>query len=82
MVKEESEGMETPEGSMTIIKPKWDQALPSQIHAVLEEFDDEVDVVLTVVRANDKARYRVQVSKLGKNRGMQESNTSSLRGKL
>ena len=25
---------------MTIVKPKWDQALPSQIYAVLVEYDD------------------------------------------
>ena len=40
LVKEESEGMEAPEESMTTKKPKWDQALPSQIHVVLEEYDD------------------------------------------
>ena len=40
LVKEGSEGMETLEESMTTMKPKWDQALPSDIHAVLEEFDD------------------------------------------
>ena len=32
--------MEALEESMTILKPKWHQALPSQICAVLEEFDD------------------------------------------
>ena len=32
--------MEAPEESTTTQKPKWDQALPSQICAVLEEFDD------------------------------------------
>ena len=32
--------METLEESMTTTKPKWDQALPSDIRAVLEEFDD------------------------------------------
>ena len=31
--------METPEESTTTQKPKWDQALPSLIRAVLEEFD-------------------------------------------
>ena len=40
LVKEDPEGMETPEESVTAQKPKWDQALPSQIRAVLEEFDD------------------------------------------
>ena len=40
LVKEDPEGMETPEESMTTQKPKWDQALPSHIRAVLEEFDD------------------------------------------
>ena len=40
LVQEDPEGMETPEESMTTQKPKWDQALPSQIRAVLEEFDD------------------------------------------
>ena len=41
LVKEDPEGMETPEEStMTTQKPKWDQALPSPIRAVLEEFDD------------------------------------------
>ena len=32
--------MEAPEESMTTVKPKWDQSLPSQIRVVLEEFDD------------------------------------------
>ena len=32
--------MEALEESTTTQKPKWDQALPSHIHAVLEEFDD------------------------------------------
>ena len=32
--------MEEPEESMTIVKPKWDQALRFYIHAILEEFDD------------------------------------------
>ena len=32
--------METLEESKTTKKPKWDQALPFDIHAVLEEFDD------------------------------------------
>ena len=32
--------MDAPEESMTRQKPKWDQALPSLIRAVLEEFDD------------------------------------------
>ena len=40
MVEEDSEGMEAPEESMIAVKPKWDQALTSQIRAVLEEFDD------------------------------------------
>ena len=40
LVKEDPEGMETLEESTTTQKPKWDQALPSQIRAVLEEFDD------------------------------------------
>ena len=40
LVKEDSEGMEAPEESMTTQKPKWDQALPSHIRAILEEFDD------------------------------------------
>ena len=40
LVKEDSEGMEAPEESTTTQKPKWDQALPSHICAVLEEFDD------------------------------------------
>ena len=40
LVKEDSEGMEAPEESTTTQKPKWDQALPSHIRAVLEEFDD------------------------------------------
>ena len=40
LVKEDPEGMETLEESMTTQKPKWDQALPSRICAVLEEFDD------------------------------------------
>ena len=40
LVKEESEDMDAPEESTTTQKPKWDQALPSLIRAVLEEFDD------------------------------------------
>ena len=40
LIEEEPKGMDAPEESMTTQKPKWDQALPSQIHAVLEEFDD------------------------------------------
>ena len=40
LVQEDPEGMEAPKESMTTQKPKWDQALPSQIRAVLEEFDD------------------------------------------
>ena len=40
LVKEDSEGMETPEESMGTMKPKWDPALPPQIHAILEEYDD------------------------------------------
>ena len=40
LAKEESERMEALEESMTTVKPKWDQTLPSQIRAVLEEFDD------------------------------------------
>ena len=40
MVKEDPEGMEVPNESTTMKKPKWDQALPSHIRVVLEEFDD------------------------------------------
>ena len=40
LVKEDRDGMETPKESMTTQKTKWDQALPSNIGAVLEEFDD------------------------------------------
>ena len=40
MVKDESEGMKTLEQSTAMVKPKWDQALPSHIYAILEEFDD------------------------------------------
>ena len=40
LVKEVSEGMDVPEESTTTQKPKWDQALPSLIRVVLEEFDD------------------------------------------
>ena len=39
MVKEESEGMETPEESTTTQNPKWDHALPSHISAVLDKYD-------------------------------------------
>ena len=39
LVEEESQGMDVPEESMTMQKPKWDQALLSSIRAVLEEFD-------------------------------------------
>ena len=40
LVKEDPKVMETLEESMTTQKAKWDQALPSHIRAVLEEFDD------------------------------------------
>ena len=40
LVEEESKGMDAPEESVTTQTPKWDQALPSSIRAVLEEFDD------------------------------------------
>ena len=40
LVQEESKGMDAPEECTTTKKPKWDQALPSLIRAVLEEFDD------------------------------------------
>ena len=40
LVEEESKGMDAPEESTTTQKPKWDQALPSSIRVVLEEFDD------------------------------------------
>ena len=39
LVKEESKGMEAQEESMTTMKPKWEPALPSPIHAILEAFD-------------------------------------------
>ena len=42
LVEEESKGLDAPEESTTAQKPKWDQALPSSIHAVLEEFDDVI----------------------------------------
>ena len=32
--------MDAQEESTTTKNPKWDQALPSPIHAVIEEFDD------------------------------------------
>ena len=48
LVKEGSEGMETLEESMTMKKPKWDQALPSDIRVVLEEFDDVFPQDLTL----------------------------------
>ena len=35
---EESVVLEAQRDSM--VKPKWDQALPADVHAVLEEFDD------------------------------------------
>ena len=40
LVEKESKGMDAPEESMPTQKPKSDQALPSSIRAVLEEFDD------------------------------------------
>ena len=40
LVKEDSESMEALEEPMTTTKPKWDQALPSHIRAVLGKFDD------------------------------------------
>ena len=40
LVEKETKGMDAPEESTTTQKPKWNQALPSLIRAVLEEFDD------------------------------------------
>ena len=40
LVEEQLKGMDAPKESTTTRKPKWDQALPSSICAVLEEFDD------------------------------------------
>ena len=40
LVKKESEGMEVLEESTATVKPKWNQALPSEVRVVLEEFDD------------------------------------------
>ena len=40
LVKEKSKGLEVPKESTTTLKPKWDQAFPSSICAVLEEFND------------------------------------------
>ena len=40
VVKEESEGMAAPKESTTMVKGKWDQALPSQIYAVVYEYND------------------------------------------
>ena len=40
LVQQESKGMDAPKESTTTQKPKWDQALPSSIRVVLEEFDD------------------------------------------
>ena len=40
LVKEDLEGMETLDESVTMVKPKWDEALPSDICAILEEYDD------------------------------------------
>ena len=40
LVNEESEAMDVIEESTTTQKPKWDQALPSLICVVLEEYDD------------------------------------------
>ena len=39
LVNEESEGMDALEKSTTMQKPKRDEALPSPVHVVLEEFD-------------------------------------------
>ena len=64
MVKEDSEGMETPEESMTTQKPKWDQALPSPIRAVLEEFDDvfpqDLPLGLPLVRQGHEFRIDLE----------------------
>ena len=40
LVEEEPKGTDASEESMTMQEPKWDQALPSSIRAILEEFDD------------------------------------------
>ena len=63
LVKEESEGMDAPEESMTMQKPKWDQALPSSIHVVHEEFDDVLpqDLPLGVVQFSRLNYSRAQL---------------------
>ena len=40
LVKEKSEGMDTPEESTITQKWKWDRIFPSAIHAVFKEFDN------------------------------------------
>ena len=40
LVKDDLKGMEALEESTAMKNPKWDQALPSHICVVLEEFDD------------------------------------------
>ena len=64
LVKEDTEGMEAPEESTTTMKPKWDQALPFHIHAVLEEFDDvfpqDLPLGLPLVRQGHEFRIDLE----------------------
>ena len=64
LVKEDPEGMETPEESTMAQKPKWDQALPSHICAVLEEFDNvfpqDLPLGLPLVRQGHEFRIDLE----------------------
>ena len=63
LAKEESEGMDVLEESMTTTKPKWDQALPSTIRAVLEEFDDVFpqDLPLGLPPVRDGHKFKIDL---------------------
>ena len=65
LVKEESEGMDAPEESTTTQRPKWDQAFPSLICAVLEEYDDVFPQDLSLVLPPVRHEFKDQFGRLG-----------------
>ena len=56
-------GHDAPEESTTTQKPKWDQALPSSIRAVLEEFDDVFpqDLPLRLLPVHEGHEFKINL---------------------
>ena len=61
LVKEESEGMDAPEESMTTQNPKRDQALPSSIRAVLDEFDNVFPQELPLPLVHEGHEFKIDL---------------------